>query len=76
MTNDPSLPTNAGAIIPCDRPSYHSVCWAAILAGTVAAIWSFFALLIGLLVTAFAGGCGAQCAVRHAKLQCTTVTTA
>lgn len=41
-----------------------------------AAIWSFFALLLGLLVTAFAGRCGAECAVRHAKLQCTTVTTA
>jgi hypothetical protein len=31
-----------------------------------AAIWSFFALLIGLLITGFAGALGARCAVRHA----------
>jgi hypothetical protein len=30
-----------------------------------AATWSFFALLIGLLVSAFGGTCGALCAVRH-----------
>jgi hypothetical protein len=34
-----------------------------------AAIWSFFALLIGLLVTGFGGALGARCAVRHATLQ-------
>jgi hypothetical protein len=33
-----------------------------------AAIWSFFALLIGLLVTGFGGALGARCAVRHATL--------
>jgi hypothetical protein len=38
-----------------------------------AAMWSFFALLIGLLVTALAGRCGARCAVRHADSQCRTV---
>jgi hypothetical protein len=32
-----------------------------------AAIWSFFALLIGLLVTALSGRCGAMCGVRHAN---------
>ncbi len=31
-----------------------------------AAMWSFFALLIGLLVTALAGRCGARCALRYA----------
>lgn len=31
-----------------------------------AAIWSFFALLIGLLVTSFGGSCGAKYALRHA----------
>lgn len=34
-----------------------------------AAIWSFFALLIGLLTTALAGRCGAHCAVRHVESQ-------
>jgi hypothetical protein len=34
-----------------------------------AAIWSFFALLIGLLVTGFGGALGARCAFRHAALQ-------
>jgi hypothetical protein len=34
-----------------------------------AAIWSFFALLIGLLVTGIAGAVGARCAVRHAALE-------
>lgn len=38
-----------------------------------AAIWSFFALLIGLLITALAGRCGASCAVRHAESECATV---
>ena len=33
-----------------------------------AATWSFFALLIGLLVTGFGGAVGARCAVRHAGL--------
>jgi hypothetical protein len=32
-----------------------------------AAIWSFFVLLIGLLVTALAGRCAATCALRHAE---------
>jgi hypothetical protein len=31
-----------------------------------AATWTFFALLIGLLVTGFGGALGAKCAVRHA----------
>lgn len=30
-----------------------------------AAAWSFFALLIGLLVAALGGSCGGKCAVRH-----------
>lgn len=34
-----------------------------------AAIWTFFALLIGLLVTGIAGAIGGRCAVRHAALQ-------
>jgi hypothetical protein len=38
-----------------------------------AAMWSFFALLIGLLVTALAGRCGASCAVRHADSKCVTL---
>lgn len=38
-----------------------------------AAMWSFFALLIGLLVTALAGRCGARCALRCADTQCGTV---
>ena len=32
-----------------------------------AALWSFFALLIGLLVTAFGGSCGAKSALRHTE---------
>jgi hypothetical protein len=32
-----------------------------------AAIWSFFALLAGLLAASFGGRCGARCALRHAK---------
>ena len=52
MTNDPSLPANAGTAIPCERSDYHSVCWAAILAGTVAAIG------IHLLLTALGVGAG------------------
>jgi hypothetical protein len=39
-----------------------------------AAIWSFFALLVGLLVTALAGRCGACCAVRHAGSEYVTST--
>jgi hypothetical protein len=39
-----------------------------------AAIWSFFALLIGLLVAALGGRCGARCALRHANLQRSSVT--
>jgi hypothetical protein len=39
-----------------------------------AAIWSFFALLAGLLVTAFGGRCGAKCALRHARLHYSTTT--
>ena len=35
-----------------------------------AAIWSFFALLFGLLITALGGSCGARCALRHADSQC------
>jgi len=31
-----------------------------------AAICAFFALLVGLLLTAFSAGCGARCAVKHA----------
>lgn len=31
-----------------------------------AAIWSFFALLIGLLVASLSGRCGAMCGLRHA----------
>lgn len=38
-----------------------------------AAMWSFFALLIGLLVTALAGRCGAGCALRGADSQVVTV---
>lgn len=38
-----------------------------------AATWTFFALLIGLLVTALAGRCGARCALRCADSQCATV---
>lgn len=38
-----------------------------------AAIWSFFALLIGLLVTAFAGRWGAGCAVKLNDSTCATV---
>jgi hypothetical protein len=38
-----------------------------------AATCSFFALLLGLVAAAFAGRCGAECALRHAKLQCTNV---
>lgn len=38
-----------------------------------AAIWSFFVLLIGLLVTAFGGSCGAKYALRHADSQLVTV---
>lgn len=34
-----------------------------------AAIWSFFALLIGLLVTGFGGALGARCAMRQAHFQ-------
>ncbi|HEV2692778.1 MAG TPA: hypothetical protein VG347_07760 [Verrucomicrobiae bacterium] len=34
-----------------------------------AAIWSFFALLIGLLVAGWGGSWGAACAVRHAELE-------
>jgi hypothetical protein len=34
-----------------------------------AAVWSFFALLIGLLVSGLGGALGAKCAVRHATLQ-------
>ncbi len=34
-----------------------------------AAMWSFFALLIGLLITALAGRCGARCALRHADFK-------
>lgn len=52
MTHDPALPANAGITIPCDRPNYHSVCWGAILAGTVAAIG------IHLLLTALGVGAG------------------
>lgn len=37
-----------------------------------AAMWSFFALLIGLLVTGFGGALGARCAVRHAALRTET----
>ncbi|MDX2111862.1 MAG: hypothetical protein SFY80_16660 [Verrucomicrobiota bacterium] len=37
-----------------------------------AAIWSFFALLFGLLVAALAGRWGAGCAVRHAESDCAT----
>ena len=37
-----------------------------------AAMWSFFALLIGLLLTALAGKCGAKCALRCADSQCVT----
>jgi hypothetical protein len=32
-----------------------------------AAIWSFFALLIGLLAAALGGSCGGKCAMRHAE---------
>lgn len=53
MTNDPSIPANTGTIqTSCDHPSYHSVCWGAILAGTVAAIG------IHLLLTALGVGAG------------------
>jgi hypothetical protein len=38
-----------------------------------AAIWSFFALLIGLLVTSFGGSCGAKYALRHADSQRLTI---
>lgn len=38
-----------------------------------AAMWSFFALLVGLLITALAGKCGARCALRCADSQCVTV---
>jgi len=38
-----------------------------------AATWSFFALLLGLVATAFGGRYGAECALRHSRLQCTTV---
>lgn len=34
-----------------------------------AAIWSFFALLIGLLVASLGGSCGAKRALRHADVQ-------
>ena len=53
MTNDPSMPVNPSTtLIPCDRPSYHSVCWGAILAGTAAAIG------IHLLLSALGVGAG------------------
>ena len=32
---------------------------------SVAAIWTFFGLLIGLLIAAMCGRCGAMCAVRN-----------
>jgi hypothetical protein len=38
-----------------------------------AALWSFFVLLIGLLVTAFGGSCGAKYALRHADSQGVTI---
>lgn len=37
-----------------------------------AALWSFFALLIGLLVTAWGGSCGARSALRHTEPAVTT----
>jgi hypothetical protein len=35
-----------------------------------AAMWSFFALLVGLLGAALGARCGAKCALRNANLQC------
>jgi hypothetical protein len=53
MTNNPSIPTTTETIqTPCDRHYYHSLCWGAVLAGTVAAIG------IHLLLTALGVGAG------------------
>ena len=38
-----------------------------------AAIWSFFALLIGLLAASLGGSCGARCALRGADSKCAPV---
>src|ERR1039458_6739661 len=53
MTCEPSVPTTTETIqIPGDRCLHHSLCWGAVLAGTVAAIG------IHLLLTALGVGAG------------------
>ena len=55
MINDPLVSSPIGTVpTKCDRPCYHSVCWGAILAGTVAAIG------IHLLLTALGVGAGTE----------------
>ena len=41
-----------------------------------AAIWTFFALLVGLIVSAVAGSCGAKCALKHRDERIVTTKTA
>jgi len=48
-----------------DQAAHHLSC---------AAMWSFFALLIGLLGASLGGRCGAKCALRNANLQRAPVT--
>jgi hypothetical protein len=48
-----------------DQAAHHLSC---------AAMWSFFALLIGLLGASLGGRCGAKCALRKANLQRAPVT--
>src|ERR1035438_2589111 len=53
MTREPSVPTTTETIqIPGDRCLHHSLCWGAVLAGTIAAIG------IHLLLTALGVGAG------------------
>src|ERR1035441_131765 len=56
MTSEPSIPSTAETChTPCERPFHHSLCWDAVLAGTVVAIG------IHLLLTAL--GVGASLAI-------------